>query len=122
MKKCRQCFDCPWKEKLLNTFGKECTDPCSPVWTVARLSDLQISSSPLLQQGCEEGTCKADHQAQEPKRIYPHCIVWWRERGWGSREGTRNVGSNRFSKSLVYVSEVEIRGVLWILLDILDGN
>jgi hypothetical protein len=117
-----QCFDRPWKETLLDTFGKERTDPCSLVWTVTRLSDLEISSCPLLQQRRKQSTGKADDQAQEPKRVDPNCIVWWREWGWGSREGTRNVGSIWVGKRLIDISEVEIGGVLWVLSNVLNRH
>ena len=115
-----QCLDCPWEEKLLNSFGEEGTDSSSLVWTVTQVSDLEISSCPLLQQRREQSAGKANHQAQEPKCIHPDRIGWWREWGWGSREGTRNVRSIRVSKSLIDVREVEIGGVLWVLLDILN--
>ena len=39
----------PWQETLLDTFGKKCTDARSLVWAVSRLSNLEISSCPLLQ-------------------------------------------------------------------------
>ena len=81
-----QGIDGPWQETLLDTFGKERTDPRSFVWSVpGGLSDLEISSRPLLQERCKEGTGKADHQAHEPKRVDPNCVVWWREGGWRRR-------------------------------------
>ena len=49
MEKGWQHFDRPWKETLLDAFGKESTDPRPLVWTVTWLSDLDISSRPLLQ-------------------------------------------------------------------------
>ena len=45
----RQGIDGPWKETLLDAFSKERTDARSLVWLVSRLSDLEISSCPLLQ-------------------------------------------------------------------------
>src|SRR5580693_5503606 len=85
-----QRFNGPWKETLLDAFGKERTDPCSLVWTVTRLSDLEISSCPLLQQSREQSAGEADDQAQEPQGIHPYCVGWRREWGWCSREGTGN--------------------------------
>ena len=79
MEKCWQYLDRPWKETLVDAFEKERTDPCSLMGLVTRLSKLEISSSPLLQEGREESTGKTDYQAQEPKRVYPHRVVWWRE-------------------------------------------
>ncbi len=43
-----QCLNRPRKKKLLDPFSKERTDPCSLVWTVTWLSDLEVSSCPLL--------------------------------------------------------------------------
>ena len=48
VKKGGQGIDGPWQETLLDAFGKESTDSCSLVWSVSRLSDLEISSCPLL--------------------------------------------------------------------------
>ena len=44
-----QRIDGPWQETLLDAFGKECANTRSLVWLVSRLSDLEISSCPLLQ-------------------------------------------------------------------------
>ena len=44
-----QRIDGPWQETLLHTFGEERTNARSLVWLVSRLSDLEISSCPLLQ-------------------------------------------------------------------------
>ena len=44
-----QGIDGPWKETLLDAFCKKSTDARSLVWLVSRLSDLEISSCPLLQ-------------------------------------------------------------------------
>ena len=44
-----QRIDGPWKETLLDAFSEERTDTRSLVWLVSRLSDLEISSCPLLQ-------------------------------------------------------------------------
>ena len=44
-----QGIDSPWKQTLLHAFGKKRTDACSLVRLVSRLSDLEISSCPLLQ-------------------------------------------------------------------------
>ena len=85
MEKRGQCIDGPWQETLIDAFGEERSDTCSLVRTVSRLSDLEISSGPLLQERCKEGAGKADHQAHEPKRIDPNCVIWWREGGWGGR-------------------------------------
>ena len=49
VKKRGQGIDSPWKETLLDAFGKKRTDACALVWLVSRLSDLEISSCPLLQ-------------------------------------------------------------------------
>ena len=84
MEKCGQRFNRPWKETFLDALGKERTDPCSLVWTVPRLSNLEISSCPLLQKGREQSTSKADHQGHEPKSVHPNRIVRWREWRWGS--------------------------------------
>ena len=78
-----QGIDGPWQETLFDTFGKKCTNARSLVWAVSRLSDFEISSCPLLKQRRKQSAGEADYQAQEPKRIHPNCVVWWRERGWG---------------------------------------
>ena len=44
-----QGIDGPRQETLLDAFGKKRTDACALVWLVSRLSDLEISSCPLLQ-------------------------------------------------------------------------
>ena len=88
MKKRGQGIDGPWQETLVDAFGKERSDTCSLVRTVSRLSDLEISSGPLLQERGKEGTGKADHQAHEPKRVDPNCVVWWGEGEWGRRRGS----------------------------------
>ena len=62
-----QCLDYPLKKKLVNSFSKERTDSRSLMRTVTWLSDPDISSCPLLQQGREHCTGETDHQAQEPK-------------------------------------------------------
>ena len=49
VEKCGQGIDGPWQETLLHTFGEERTNTRSLVWLVSRLSDLEISSCPLLQ-------------------------------------------------------------------------
>ena len=49
VKKRGQGIDGPRKETLLDAFGKKRTDTRSLVWLVSRLSDLEISSCPLLQ-------------------------------------------------------------------------
>ena len=49
VEKRRQGIDGPWKETLLDAFGKKRTDARPLMWLVSRLSDLEISSCPLLQ-------------------------------------------------------------------------
>ena len=49
VKKRGQGIDGPWKETLLDAFCKKSTDARPLVWLVSRLSDLEISSCPLLQ-------------------------------------------------------------------------
>ena len=44
-----QGIDGPWKETLLDAFCEKRADARSLVWLVSRLSDLEISSCPLLQ-------------------------------------------------------------------------
>ena len=122
MKKRRQGIDGPWKETLLDTFGKKRTDARALVWLVSRLSDLEIPSCPLLQQRRMKGTGKADYQAHEPKCIDPNCVVWWGEGGWGTGRGSRNGGAIGIDRSLIDIREVEVGGVLWILLNILNGD
>ena len=111
MEKCGQCFKRPRDVKPLDAFGKECTNPRSLVRTVIWLGDLEISLRSFLQKVCKQGASKSDNQTQEPKRIDPNCIGWWREWGWGSREGTRCI---RINRSQIRISEVKIRGVLGV--------
>ena len=49
VEKCRQGLNGPWKETLLDAFGKKCTDARSLVWFASQLSDPEISPCPLLQ-------------------------------------------------------------------------
>jgi hypothetical protein len=49
VKKRGQGIDSPWKETLLDAFCEKRADARSLVWLVSRLSDLEISSCPLLQ-------------------------------------------------------------------------
>jgi hypothetical protein len=58
-----------------------------------------------------------DDQAQEPKRIDSNCVVWLYEWGRGGREGARFIWVNR---SLIDICEIEIGGVLWVLLEVLN--
>ena len=44
-----QSIDGPRQETLFDAFGKKRTNACALVWLVSRLSDLEISSCPLLQ-------------------------------------------------------------------------
>ena len=82
-----QGIDGPWQETLLDAFSEERTDACALVWLVSRLSDLEISSCPLLQERRKQSTSEANYQAHEPKCIDPNCMDWWREGGWGKRRG-----------------------------------
>ena len=119
MEKSWQYFDRPWKETFLDAFCKERTDPCSLVWTVARLGNLEVSSSPLLQKGREQCTSKTDHQGHEPQCIHPNCIVRWGEWRWRNGQGFGHIWVNR---SLINVGEVEIGCVLWVLSNVLDRH
>ena len=118
VEKCGQQFDCPWKEKFINTFGKEGANPGTLVWSVTRLSDFDISSCPLLQEGREKSTGKTDHQAQEPESVHPNGIVWWGKWWRGRREG--NIRPIRVSYNLIDVRKVEVGGVLRVWSNILN--
>ena len=84
------------------------------------LSDLEVSSGPLLQQGREQSRGKTYRQAQEPKRVHPNGIGGWRKWWWGGREGTRNIGPIWVGETLINAREVEVRGVLWVLPNVLN--
>ena len=122
MQKRGQGIDSPWQETLLDAFGKKRTDARSLVGTISRLSDLEISSCPLLKQRRKQCAGEADYQAHEPKCIHPNCVVWWREGGWGKRKGSRNGGAIGVDRCLINIREVEVGGVLWTLLNILNGH
>ena len=49
-------------------------------------------------------------------------MVWWREGGWGKRKGSRNGGAIGVDRCLINIREVEVGGVLWTLLNILNGH
>ena len=47
---------------------------------------------------------------------------WWREGWWGTNRGSENGGAIGADRGLINVGEVEVGGVLWILLNILNGD
>ena len=85
---------------------------------IVLLSDLDILPRPLVQESRQEGTYIVDDQAQEPKRVDPDPVRWWREWWWGSGGG--NIASISVQYGPIYICKVEIEYVLRVLLNILD--
>jgi len=68
MEQSRQCLNCPGKMHLVHAIGKECAYSCTLLWGTPRwLSKPDVSTCPLMQQRCQEGTGKTDDQAQKPE-------------------------------------------------------
>ena len=107
----------PRKDKVLNPIGVKSMVTSSPGFTGSETwaSDLEVFSCPLLYQICEDSTCQAHDQAQEPKRIDPDARRRWSERRWGRREGNIPVSKRRLD-----VCEVEVGGVEWVRLNVLN--
>jgi hypothetical protein len=98
------------------------TDPRSLVWAAQWLCNTDVSTCPLLKQGRQKSTCKADVQAREPEFVHPDCISGRRER-WLNRRGRDGCTSYiRVGEEPKYVLEIEFGVVLWVCPEVLDRH
>jgi hypothetical protein len=63
-------------------FRKEGAKAGALVNCALSLGDAEISTSPVLLQGCEESAKKTDDETQEPQCVYPDGRGRWLERGY----------------------------------------
>jgi len=64
-----QCFNCPGKVKLVDTLREKCMNLTLLMWVLIPVCPCEhsITMHPLSQHRCQQGTCQADDQAQEPE-------------------------------------------------------
>ena len=105
--------------QFLESLLVESTNASSPVWMMSLLSRLKVRMSPLLYKHGQESPGKTHEQAQEPERIDQDRRCRWRK---FRRIRWAGLGGGVIGEEMINISEIERRGVLWILLKAWDGK